>query len=45
MTASHPRPNPIKTLLINVPLDRGLILAMHDIGGFLSVGSDRNANH
>jgi hypothetical protein len=45
ISASHPSPNPIKAFLTNVPLDRGLIFAVHDIGGFFSVGNDGNANH
>jgi hypothetical protein len=42
---NHSQPNLVKALLTDIPLKRGLIRTVYNVGGFFSVGSDRNSEH
>jgi hypothetical protein len=45
IATSHPGPDPIKPLLIKIPLNRGLFSAVNNVRDFFSMGGDRLSRH
>jgi hypothetical protein len=43
--ANHSQPNLVKAILTDIPLKRGLVRTVNNVGSFFSVGSDRDSKH